>query len=202
MAGRLFAQSMAVVEEKSKEWIRSALLRPVVGGLLVIALVYLLGTREYLCLGDKAPLGWASILSAFGGEGISAWSWLWKIVFTVVTLGFGFKGGEVTPLFFIGATLGHTMAMLLGAPVDLFAALGFVAVFASAANTPLACCVMGMELFGSHYLPYFALASLVAYYTSGHTGIYLSQRVVVPKRPWFPKGITLREAKYKRLITF
>ena len=102
-------------------------------------------------------------------------------MFTAVTLGSGFKGGEVTPLFFIGATLGNVLALLFHAPIDLFAALGFVAVFAGAANTPLACTLMGLELFGSQNAPYFAIACFVAYFFSGHSGIYSSQRVLVPK---------------------
>ena len=108
-------------------------------------------------------------------------SWWWKIVFTAVTLSCGFKGGEVTPLFFVGATLGNTMAHMLGAPVDLFAGLGFVAVFAGATNTPLACTLMGIELFGSGHAVYLAIACFMAYLFSGHSGIYLSQRIGTPK---------------------
>jgi H+/Cl- antiporter ClcA len=112
-----------------------------------------------------------------------------------VTLAAGFKGGEVTPLFFIGATLGNTLAAVLGAPVDLFAGLGFIAVFAGATNTPLACTLMGIELFGSHYAVYFAVACFVAYYSSGHSGIYGAQRLGDGKnRPGkLPPGLTLRE---------
>ena len=100
-------------------------------------------------------------------------------------------------MFFIGAALGNTLAGLFGAPVDLFAGLGFVAVFAGAANTPLACTVLGIELFGAPYAVYFAVACFVAYYFSGHSGIYLSQRVGVAKRagPQLPPGASLREAR-------
>ena len=100
---------------------------------------------------------------------------------TAITLGTGFKGGEVTPLFFIGATLCNTLATISGLPVDLFAALGFIAVFAGATNTPLACIFMGIELFGSQHVVYYAAACLTAYYFSGHTGIYGSQRIAVSK---------------------
>ncbi|WP_427983750.1 chloride channel protein, partial [Agarivorans sp.] len=103
------------------------------------------------------------------------------LLLTAITLAAGFKGGEVTPLFFIGATLGNFLAWAMGAPVDLFAALGFIAVFAAATNTPLACTIMGVELFGSEHLLYFAVACFVAYFFSGHTGIYSSQRIAVPK---------------------
>jgi H+/Cl- antiporter ClcA len=106
---------------------------------------------------------------------------LWKLVFTVVTLSAGFKGGEVTPLFFIGAALGNAIAVLTGAPVDLFAALGFVAIFAAATNTPLASTLLGMELFGAGNGLYLATACIIAYRFSGHQGIYSAQRLAVPK---------------------
>jgi H+/Cl- antiporter ClcA len=155
-----------------------------VGGLLVIALVYLLGTRDYLGLGVvgiPGVEGSVSITSSFEPGGAHPLSWWWKLVFTAVTLASGFKGGEVTPLFFIGAALGNTLAVLLGAPVDLFAGLGFVAVFAGATNTPLACTVMGMELFGAEHAVYIATACCLAYLFSGNSSIYLSQRIGVPK---------------------
>ena len=122
-------------------------------------------------------------------------SWFWKVIFTAVTLSSGFKGGEVTPLFFIGATLGSALGMWLGLPVDLFAALGFVSVFAAAANTPLACTIMGVELFGGEYTLYFGVACFVAYHVSGHAGIYLSQRLGAPKDNLsnFVPGASLRE---------
>src|SRR5690606_12444978 len=122
-----------------------------------------------------------SIVNAFQEGGAESLSWFWKIVYTAVTLGAGFKGGEVTPLFFIGATLGNTMAGLLAAPVALFAAIGFISVFAGATNTPLACTIMGIELFGSEYTVYFAIGCFLAYLFSGHSGIYSSQRIGSPK---------------------
>ncbi|HEX4414718.1 MAG TPA: chloride channel protein, partial [Lacipirellulaceae bacterium] len=126
-------------------------------------------------------------------------SWWWKILFTAVTLSSGFKGGEVTPLFFIGATLGNTLALWLRAPVDLFAALGFVAVFAGATNTPIACTVMGIELFGAEHAVYIAAACSLAYLFSGHSGIYLSQRIATPKleRSHIRSNISLGEQRAK-----
>jgi H+/Cl- antiporter ClcA/PII-like signaling protein len=157
-------------------------LRPAIGGVLVIGLVWLLGTSDYLGLGIASPNPHAmTIPSFFTGETIHAWSWWWKILFTAITLSCGFKGGEVTPLFFIGAALGNVLAGLLGAPTDLLAGLGFVAVFAGASNTPLACTIMGIELFGATNAVYIAAACFIAYVFSGHSGIYLSQRIAVPK---------------------
>jgi H+/Cl- antiporter ClcA len=134
------------------------------------------------------------------GSTIHPWSWAWKMVFTIVTLSFGFKGGEVTPLFFIGAALGNAMSGLLGIPTELLVALGFVAVFAGAANTPLACTLMGMELFGTTYGVYIAVACFIAYLCSGHSGIYLSQRIAVPKVPGVPlsEHLTLRDIRQTR----
>ena len=199
LAGFLFSELAHGLQRGFKKLIPFAPCRPILGGVLVIALTYLVGTRDYLGLGVSASHpGGVSILAAFNPGGAHAWSWWWKLLFTAVTLASGFKGGEVTPLFFIGATLGNTLASLLGGPVDLFAGLGFVAVFAGCTNTPLACTVMGAELFGAHYLVYFAVACFVAYFFSGHSGIYMSQRVAIPKRPhggFIPAESSLREVR-------
>ena len=155
---------------------------PVLGGLIVIGLTFLNGKPDYLSLGvDAEHPGAITIPSAFTAGGADTWSWLWKTIYTTVTLGTGFKGGEVTPLFYIGATLGNTLAALFNAPVSLFAALGFIAVFAGATNTPLACTIMGVELFGGEHVLLFAVACFTAYFFSGRSGIYSSQRVGVPK---------------------
>ena len=182
LASSLFAEATHRLGHLSKRVIRWPVLRPVVGGLLIIGLTYAVGSRDYLGLGVTSPdPHGVSIVSSFNAGGATPWSWLWKVVFTAVTLGFGFKGGEVTPLFFIGATLGNVLAMLLHAPVDLFAALGFVAVFAGATNTPLACTLMGVELFGGASVSYVAIACFFGYLFSGHSGIYLSQRIASAK---------------------
>jgi H+/Cl- antiporter ClcA len=172
-------------------------LRPAVGAVIVIALVYILGTRDYLGLGVEAPPGGhVSVLTSFKEGGATPLSWLWKTIFTAATLSSGFKGGEVTPLFFIGSTMGNAIGHLMHEPVALFAALGFIAVFAGAANTPLASTVMGIELFGAHYAVYFAVACFVSYHFSGHTGIYLSQRIGISKMGRKNVvGKTLRELK-------
>ena len=161
----------------SRKW-----LIPFLGGLIIIGLTYLIGKPDYLSLGVDAQYpGAITIPSAFHAGGSDTWSWLWKTIFTTLTLGTGFKGGEVTPLFYIGATLGNTLSMLLNAPVSLFAALGFIAVFAGATNTPLACTFMGIELFGGEHALLFAVACFTAYFFSGHSGIYSSQRISVSK---------------------
>jgi chloride channel protein, CIC family len=150
--------------------------RPFVGGLVVIALTGLAGTTAYL--GLSIPLITASLA---GGAGVAVMAFAWKLLFTAVTLGSGFQGGEVTPLFVIGATLGATLGWALHAPVPLFAAMGFVAVFAGAANTPIACTVMAVELFGAGPIVPVAMACVLSYVCSSHRGIYTSQRIAVSK---------------------
>jgi H+/Cl- antiporter ClcA len=166
-------------------------LRPAIGGLAVIGLFFLCGRADYLGLGVWSPDPQAvSLVSLFASEQIHPWSWAWKFAFTAVTISAGFKGGEVTPLFFIGAALGNALAGPLGAPPELFAALGFVAVFAGATNTPLACLLMGMELFGARHALPLAVACGVAFLCSGHRGIYRSQRIFFTKPGWSRPGST------------
>jgi H+/Cl- antiporter ClcA len=155
---------------------------PFAGGLIIIGLTYVNGKQDYLSLGiDPQYPGAITIPSAFQAGGADTWSWLWKTIYTTATLASGFKGGEVTPLFYIGATLGNTLSYMLNAPVSLFAALGFIAVFAGATNTPLACTFMGIELFGGEYALLFGIACFTAYFFSGHSGIYSAQCIDVPK---------------------
>ena len=183
LAAYLFARLSHAVKKYSNQLIKVKWLIPVTGGLIIIGLTFLLGP-DYLSLGVSNPDPDAvSILSCFKEGGAERFSWLWKILFTAITLGMGFKGGEVTPLFFIGAALGNTIAVITGAPVDLMAGLGFIAVFAGATNTPLACTIMGAELFGADNIVYYAIACFTAYYFSGHTGIYSSQKKGMPKLP-------------------
>ncbi len=199
----LMARSFSEVSHRAsaafKRVCAYAPLRPVIASAILIGLVYLLGTRQYLGLGVWSPNpSDATILGFFDPALVDYWSWFWKAVFTIVTLSAGFKGGEVTPLFFIGAALGNAIAAILGAPADLFAGLGFVAVFAGATNTPLACMIMGIELFGATHTVYLAVACFLAYICSGHTSIYLSQRLGIAKSTAsgaFPTDTPLRHIR-------
>lgn len=187
LASLLFAELTHAVSRLFKSAIPLPWLRPAIGGLVVILMVACLGQRDYLGLGVDAPkdrAGAVTIQTCFILGGATWLSWWWKMLFTAVTVGSGFKGGEVTPLFFIGAALGNQLGVVLDAPVDLLAALGFVAVFAGATNTPLASTLMAIELFVPHshgllssgFVVYAALACFIAYVISGPTTIYRSQR--------------------------
>lgn len=149
-------------------------MRPFIGGILLAITIYFIGTTKYIGLG--VPV----IVDSFSTPNAS-YDFLLKILFTGFTLGAGFKGGEVTPLFFVGATLGSALSIFVPLPIALLAGMGFVAVFSGATHTPIACSVMGMELFGVESGLFIGLACLVAYFASGHVGIYHSQIVKGPK---------------------
>lgn len=150
-------------------------LRMCVGGAAVVALWWLVGSDAYLGLGVP------TIARAFHDPDLPAYAFAAKLVFTAVTLSAGFLGGEVTPLFFVGATLGGALAGVMGLPLALGAGVGLAAVFAAAANAPLALSIMAVELLGAHTLPHVVIVCVLAYFMSGHRGIYLAQRVGTPK---------------------
>ncbi len=150
-------------------------IRMFVGGILLISLWTLVGTSDYLGLGVPG------ILRAFNDKQLPMYAFAAKLIFTAVTLGSGYLGGEVTPLFFIGAALGNVMARLLGVPLDMGAGIGMAAVFASSANTPLALSIMSMELLGAPMFPHVVIVCVLAYLLSGHRSIYPSQRVIHSK---------------------
>jgi len=120
------------------------------------------------------------IESALSGDARN-WAWLWKIVFTIITISCGFKGGEVVPSFFIGATFGCVVGPLLGVPAPFAAATGLICVFCGAVNAPLASIILSIELFGAEGLIYFGMACAISYLLSGYSGLYKSQRIVYSK---------------------
>lgn len=182
MASMLFSLLVHSIKTFFNQLFTIKWLIPVAGGLIIIVLTLILNRSDYLSLGvDGEFPGAVTIPSSFLPEGADTWSWLWKIIYTTITLGTGFKGGEVTPLFYIGSTLGNTLSVLLDAPVSLFAALGFIAVFAGATKTPLACVIMGVELFGYQYALFFFIACFIAHFVSGKYGIYNAQRGKMPE---------------------
>ena len=156
---------------RAAQFIKWQPLRPVVGGCILLVLVLVSGTRDYLGLSTHLAE------SAFAGAvGIAVGAFAWKLVFTSVSLGTGFIGGEMVPLFIIGALAGAQTGRILNASIPLFAAIGMMATFAAASNTPLACIVIGIELFGAGATLPLALTCVVAYALSGQRGIYHSQK--------------------------
>jgi H+/Cl- antiporter ClcA len=173
LMGMVFARLTHAIAHLMKSRIAYAPLRPFVGGLLVTVAVFGIGTgrtEKYIGLGVP------TIQAAFTQQ-LAPYDFAAKTIFTAVTLGSGFKGGEVTPLFYIGATLGNALSHVLPLPTSLLAGMGFVAVFAGAANTPIASTLMAVELFGAEAGAYAAIACVLSYLFSGHAGIYSAQRI-------------------------
>lgn len=175
----LFAKLTHKISHQFKSQISYAPLQPAIGGLMIAVLVWAIGSK-YIGLGIP------TIVESFNGY-LPPWDFVLKIGLTALTLGAGFKGGEVTPLFFIGATLGNALSLILPLPTPLLAGMGFVAVFAGAANTPIAATLMGIELFGIESGVFVAIACVMSYLASGHAGIYSAQHIGSGKYHFMPK---------------
>ncbi|EOH92289.1 voltage-gated chloride channel family protein [Enterococcus haemoperoxidus ATCC BAA-382] len=183
LVGWLFSRSIALLKKVYANWFENVVLRNFFGGIFVVAAVFILQTQRYL--GLSLPL----LKDAFNGE--NYWfDFIGKLFFTVLSLGAGYQGGEVTPLFEIGATLGSTLAMILHLSIPFLAGLGFIGVFSGATNTPIACFIMGIELFGSEAAVFFFMICLISYMCSGNAGIYSAQKVEVEKGVLFLPLIT------------
>jgi H+/Cl- antiporter ClcA len=169
LTARLFSWSIHSVKNIFSIKISNPILRPFLGGILVVICFYIFGNDRYLNLGEEV------IHSSFI-EHVYPWDFLGKIWMTALSVGSGFKGGEVMPLFYVGATLGNCLSYILWLPFPMLAALGFVSVFSGAANTPITGIILAMEFFGSEIGIYAALAVVTSYLFSGSHGIYSSQR--------------------------
>jgi len=178
----LFVELTHAIKHLFKDLFKWSPLRPFIGGILIIGLTLLIGSQDYL--GLSLPL----IQNSLNGVGVVPFAFVFKLLFTAVTLGTGFLGGEVTPLFVIGAALGYTLGHVLGIDPAVMASVGMVAIFAGASNTPLASTLMAVELFGGGSLVYVGLGCFTAYLASGHRSIYETQRISVAK----VRGIEVR----------
>jgi len=193
LCAALFCKVMDTTSSFIKSTITFAPLRPLLGGAVVVVLVVLSGTTRYMGLGTQ-------VIAESFVESLPWYDPVVKFIMTVITLGSGFKGGEVTPLFFIGSTLGNSLAAIIPLPFDLLAAMGLVAVFAGASNTPLACIVLGLELYGSGCGIFIAIACIVSYLVSGHNSIYRQQKIGQAKHPRFQddSGHTIHDIKARK----
>lgn len=174
LASRLFIIASHLFTKKFRTWLPHEALRGAAGGLIIVGLFIALGTSDYLGLGVLAENNTSLTLPRMLNPELQAPSdaWFWKSLFTIVTLSAGFKGGEVTPLLFIGAAIGNALAWFLDAPVDLFAAIGMIAFFAAATKTPWASIIMGLELLGWHIYAPLAICTLTAWKMSGRNSVY------------------------------
>jgi H+/Cl- antiporter ClcA len=169
LIGSLFTMCLHKSKETLLVWIKQPLLRIFIMGTGISILSLLCWKGRYSGLGTN-------LISMSFSHGIYSWDFAFKLLFTVLTLSAGFQGGEVTPLFSIGASLGVVLASFLGLSPVFLAALGYVAVFGSATNTLLAPMIMGAEIFGAEYLPYFAVVCALAYSCNLNLSIYPLQK--------------------------
>ncbi|MBQ6845750.1 MAG: chloride channel protein, partial [Oscillospiraceae bacterium] len=170
----IFCLTMKKGEELSKKFLKNSYLRIFVGGLLIVGLTLLCGTYDYNGAGIHVIEG------AMQGSA-DYWDFALKIVFTAITVAAGFKGGEIVPTFFIGATFGCVVAPLLGIDPGFGAAIGFVALFCGVVNCPIASLMLSFEVFGGTALPAFMIACGISYMMSGYTGLYKSQKIMYSK---------------------
>lgn len=170
----LFCYTMHKTEHLLKKYIPNDYLRVLAGGIVIVLLTFLLGTHDYNGAGMDV------ILRALAGE-VLPWAFLLKILFTAVTLGSGFKGGEIVPTFFIGATFGCLAAQMLGMDPGFGAALGMVGLFCCVTNSPVTSIVLSIEMFGSGNLLVFAIVCVIGFVLSGNSGLYASQHIIYSK---------------------
>jgi H+/Cl- antiporter ClcA len=165
----LFSLSKTALSKVFERLIKHPPYRPILGGILLTIFYLVFDATTY------SGLGISTIESAFTNQ-IDPQVFIIKLALTALTLAAGFKGGEATPLFFMGATLGSFLILFIPLPLSLLAGLGFIAVFSGATNTPFACTAMGCELFGWDGVIYFLIVSFVAYLISGNTSVYKAQQ--------------------------
>lgn len=171
----VFCNVIHFAEHQMKHRLPNTWVRVFVGGVIIIALTYLCGTTDYNGAGMEV------ITAAVEQGTVRPEAFILKLLFTAVTLAAGFKGGEVVPSFFVGATFGCLVGPWLGIPAGFAAALGLVAVFCGATNCPIASIFLAVELFGDGGLLYFALACGISYMLSGYSGLYSSQKILYSK---------------------
>lgn len=157
-----------------REKFKNPYIRVIVSSLIIIVLTIALQTTDYM--GAGVPV----IERAICGEVVPL-AFFWKIIFTALTLEAGFKGGEIVPSFYVGATFGCLFGQIVGLSPSLCAALGMVSVFCGVTNCPITSLLIAFEIFGYHAIPYFMIAISVSYLMSGYYGLYHDQTIVYSK---------------------
>ena len=175
LTARLFSLSIRTIKRFYAHRFRNYLIAALVGSLVLLGAYAIFDAWSYGGLSE-----WM-VSSAFEGA-CSPIDPIAKLAFTALTLGAGFQGGEVTPLFGIGASMGSVFGQAVGFDPSLPAALGMIAVFGSALNVPITTIMLGIDLFGGRAAGYFVIVSFVSYLVAGHRGVYPAQRIVTPKR--------------------
>ena len=170
LLSKIFSELTHKLKEIFSSHFQNPVIKSIIGGFIIIFLTYIINSRDYL--GLSLPL----ITDSFTKE-VSPFAFIGKLLFTSITLGTGFQGGEVTPLFVIGSTFGNTLSSILNISPSFLAALGLIGVFSGATNTPITSFVLGVELFGSQGIEFMFMTCIISYIFSGHSGIYISQKI-------------------------
>ncbi|MFR3569581.1 MAG: chloride channel protein [Paraclostridium sordellii] len=168
LTSKLFAELTHSLKKFFANKMPNSSLKSFIGGVIIIIIVLIIGTRIYLGLS-------LNLLSNAFNQTVPKEAFMIKLLLTSLTLSVGFQGGEVTPLFVIGATLGNLLAGILGLPIEFLAGLGMIGVFAGATKTPITSFVMGIELFGSANIGFIFISCVVSYLFAGKSTIYTSQ---------------------------
>ncbi len=169
LVSKLFAELTHFLKKVFASKIENTSIKSFIGGIIIIILTLLINNRMYLGLSLE-------LLKASFENPVVSYTFIMKLLFTSITLATGFQGGEVTPLFVIGATLGNFIAPIFGLPISFLAGLGMIGVFCGGTKTPLASFAMGLELFGGGNIKYIFIACVISYVFSGKSGIYTSQK--------------------------
>lgn len=191
LISKLFSELTHKLKEIFSYVLKNASIKSFVGGLIIITLTYIIGTRDYL--GLSLPL----MSDAFDSN-VSPFAFINKLIFTSITLGSGFQGGEVTPLFVIGSTFGNALSNILHISPALLASLGLIGVFAGATNSPITSFVLGLEMFGSQNIELMFMTCIISYIFSGHSGIYLSQKIGISKSRLIKPTIDVTLGSYRK----
>lgn len=182
----VFIELTHLIKAHSERILKTLRLRMFIGGALLVCLWMLMGTSDYLGLG--VPM----IVRAFSDPHYPVYAFAFKLFMTSVTLGFGFLGGEVTPLFFIGAAVGSVLARALGLPIEIGAGVGLAAMFGAASNAPLALTVMATELLGGGIFIHALIVCVIAYLLTGRRSIYAAQPLTLKVVPWGTRDYNAR----------
>lgn len=193
LTSKLFSELTHRLKKLFSSKLKNTSTKSFVGGIIIIVFTYLIGTRDYL--GLSIPL----ISNSFTGT-VNPFAFVFKILFTSITLATGFLGGEVTPLFVIGSTLGNTLSSILDISPSFLASLGLIGIFAGATNAPITSFILGIEMFGAQGSTYMFMTCAISYLFSGHSGIYTSQKITQSKTKSIKilSGTSIHEYRKKR----
>ena len=171
----LFCLALEWTHKFAARFFKNEYLRLTVGGTAIVIMTFFIGTRY-------SGSGTDIIDQALGGGDVLPYDFVLKIIFTAITIGFGYKGGEIVPTLFIGATFGSLVGGLIGLPPAFSAAVGMIALFCAVVNCPIASIILSIEIFGSQGIVLFAIAVCISFMLSGYYGLYTGQKIIYSKR--------------------